>query len=941
MLSTPSEIALPSNALNLLENLFVRAVQSLSCKDIRSVYRALSGPERSHLDDLAPHILARFQGSLSDLLAKLDVNDPFANLLCLAVLAKFASLPCNASAKSSMAMEDSVLNEPVEDRFSPARKYFTGKRAQTTLNLAVLKVINACSPKSELKLNEAMETLNLSREIIDAVRSDDKQFWMSKNQLKAKKLYEKIVRPGIHKSLQCAALDFVVAMSEMRELPTEIRMTLESAFVSPISGNLSQRTLTICINSLDPSIVCDSLLGLIRLTCKPSNLNGDALLSLDSGFRTVSAMTTLVPQLENIRTVVLQKLKEQENLALLANFGNPVSGLPRHGSTEICPFFYAETRSRLHRRLLILILGIGLNYSPSEFGLGATLVPLLESQLKGFDAHFLREKCDNSKIRSEPSQLSLFEASSTPQTQTVSHKWKDKLFTELSRDVRHQHESVTRMVGEICRDLELRCSEAEQPFRDEQRRSQGLQKKLEDSQSRISELEAHAQSQTSELDDTRNERNHLLEQVDLTEKRLRDLSSQLEQVHRELSQCKDDHESSAQAAIEKSRQQDLDYMSILTGKDLLFEEQATKLATSEDRIKELDDELGEQKSYAFQATSSNELVISGLNNDVLLAKEIAAERQLEIDRLVASESQLIMSKEELTKNAEEDLHKHESLFTDLRAQITTERDKRADLEQRHADDIDEKDAELQRLEDLHQASVEKLQMEMRDAHHRAERAREDHLVQISDLKKEIKGLRKEREDRGGEIAEARALKNGFMAFMGNIKDQAHSGHKHSRRSAHPITTGNPDLQSKSPVPTASSTSSTSSKSGPTPKRTKRHRVSSQKHATKPTKLDASTRSARRSPIKPPRTPLANLGVGLSPNQLTPTQRIEWAKPQYVASPENQPLKENDKVQGWHSDDESFGGEDIFTSTDQRQLSAIRNRTPKLLSNSHDETTADF
>ena len=941
MLSTPLKSALPSNTLTLLEQLCTRAVQSLSCNDIRSVYRALSGLETCHLDDLAPHILARFQGSLNDLLAKLDINDPFANLLCLAILAKFASSPCKASAKGSITMEESLQSDLGEDRFSPARKYFTGKRAQTTLSLAVLKVINACSPKSELKLSEAMETLTLSLGILDAINSEDKVSWMSKNQLKTKKLYEKIDRPAINKNLQCAALDFVVALSEARELPTDMRVILEGIFCSSSSGNLSPRTLTMCIKLLDPSIVSNKLITLLRLACEPITPDGDALSSLDSNLRTVSAIATLISELEIIRTAVHQKLKEPENISLLARLGSQRYDLKRHGCSEVCPFFYAETKSCLHQRFLVLILGIGLNCSPSDYGLKDALACLLESQLGRLAARSPHEKCENSKVRTEPAALSLFEASSTPRTQSVSHDWKDKLFTELSRDVRHQHGSVTRMVGEICRDLELRCGEAEQPFRDEQRRAQNLQTQLEDSRSRVSELEAHAQSQTSELNDIKNERNHLSDQVEAMERRLQDLSSQLEQIHQELDWCRADHERSAQAVTEKSRQQDLEYMSILTGKDLLIEEQAAKLATSEDRIEGLENKLSQQETSAIQTINSNELIIQDLSNDVLLAKELAAARQLEVDRLAASNSQLITSKEELARHAEEDSEQHAILVADLRAQITSQRDRNADLEQRHAQHMDGKDAELQRLADVHQSAVEKLQIGLEEAHHRAEREREERFSQISDLKKEIKGLRRQREKQAEEVAEARALKNGFMAFMGNIKDQPGSGHTYSPQASHPSITGTPEEPAAGPVPTASSTSSTSSKSGPTPKRMKRHRASFQKYTTKPKKSDGSAGSVRRTPIKAHRTPLADLGVGLSLTQLTPTQRVEWTKPHLAASANKQALKENDEIQVWHSDDESFGGEDIFTSTNQRQLSALRNRTSKPVSDGYDETTAEF
>lgn len=209
MLSSPLNVAIPANMPVFLERLLERAVQSPTCGNIRYVHRVLSGLGSNYLDDLPPNTLTRFQNILSELLAKSNINDPFASLLCLAVLAKFAARPCDALAKGLSAskglptMEGTILTEPF-NIFSPARKFFFGVKTQKTLNLVVLKVIKAFSRNSSLKLSEALQTSSLSQEIIDAVCTDDKQCWMIKNQAKMRNLYEKILRPEIDVSLQCA-----------------------------------------------------------------------------------------------------------------------------------------------------------------------------------------------------------------------------------------------------------------------------------------------------------------------------------------------------------------------------------------------------------------------------------------------------------------------------------------------------------------------------------------------------------------------------------------------------------------------------------------------------------------------------------------------------------------------------------------------------------------
>lgn len=175
---------------------------------MRPIYQVLSGLGTSYLDDLPSGVLARFQNQLDEVLKRLDPNDPFGTLLCLAVLAKFASRSNGRTggkipASTLPSASDAVLIEPADD-FHLARKYFVGKRASTTFNLAVFRVISACSVNSDLSLDGALETLRLSEDIINALRGDDKKAWIASNTGRAKKLYEKILRPDIDSSLQCA-----------------------------------------------------------------------------------------------------------------------------------------------------------------------------------------------------------------------------------------------------------------------------------------------------------------------------------------------------------------------------------------------------------------------------------------------------------------------------------------------------------------------------------------------------------------------------------------------------------------------------------------------------------------------------------------------------------------------------------------------------------------
>ena len=170
----------------------------------------LSGVGFNFLDILPLEIVFRFQSQLIKILKGLEVEDHSANIICLAVLANLASLEIADSTeldRSYMPDATSSRNQDVPqsgDRYQPARQFFTAKRASKTLDLVVLKVILACSKNCLLGLDEIVESLKLSTEIIDAVPLSERSCWIERNAAKVKKLSEKILRHNLDSEVACA-----------------------------------------------------------------------------------------------------------------------------------------------------------------------------------------------------------------------------------------------------------------------------------------------------------------------------------------------------------------------------------------------------------------------------------------------------------------------------------------------------------------------------------------------------------------------------------------------------------------------------------------------------------------------------------------------------------------------------------------------------------------
>lgn len=199
-LETPIPLKVPVFLMKCLE----KAVQSLSPETIRPVYLLLSGLDSSYLDILPFDSLSSLQSQMIEVLKNLDSDNHLASLLCLAVLAKFSSRPggmANSHPNDRSSPNDEIGPESAH-RFLPARKFFSSRRAPKTLDLVVIKAITACSQSCQLSSPEIVESLKLSREIVDAFDKKEKSSWLAGNVRKTKKLYEKILRLEIEE-VQC------------------------------------------------------------------------------------------------------------------------------------------------------------------------------------------------------------------------------------------------------------------------------------------------------------------------------------------------------------------------------------------------------------------------------------------------------------------------------------------------------------------------------------------------------------------------------------------------------------------------------------------------------------------------------------------------------------------------------------------------------------------
>lgn len=342
-----------------------------------------------------------------------------------------------------------------------------------------------------------------------------------------------------------------------------------------------------------------------------------------------------------LRQAILYSLSTNGLSGLLHRFLDldcAIATIDLHHQLEVCPHAYHQIKLYLQQRICNLFLKTALYSSLDEVSIDALIATaLLDKQMI---ISSLSSRCDFYKPRylgSVITRAPLQEAEVAPPERIGSHEWRNTLYESMSKAAESHHQSIVRMVGEICHDLELRCDDFERPLREERSRANNLDEKLEASERKVLELEFQAKGRISLLDGLEDEKARLVEQAQVAEQRLQNLSSSHESLQRELVRQQKKAADAAETALEKTNRQELAHLAIIVGKDEMYEERSLTAARLEDRTRRLEDELKQsrvQEDVHRNSIKSLETTLHEKNLALETVTGLAVSRQTEIDSLV-------------------------------------------------------------------------------------------------------------------------------------------------------------------------------------------------------------------------------------------------------------------------------------------------------------------
>ena len=504
---------------------------------------------------------------------------------------------------------------------------------------------------------------------------------------------------------------------------------------------------------------------LLVIACEERRPCRESLAKIDNCSRLISAFTESIPKSTRLMRAILHTISGNVILDMVRHYALQVQEAARlgfgHDSTiDVCPLSHREARGRLHQGLSVMILKSAL-YAPQYGGhFDASAITLLLKQ-QSLDCPAQQSAADCIQRRPidiiAPS-VSLFEAVSTPHIDSVGLNWRDNLRREMSRDLDCRYEGVIRMVGEMCRDLELRCAEIESPLRQEQSKSRDLQIRLENSERDNAELESQTRNHQSSFSVLEKERAHLVLQVEAAERRLKELGTSVDNIHEELHRTRMKAEHSAQAAIERARQQDLIYLATMTGKDEVLEEQSLRLASTENHAKALEYQLnrmGGLEASKAEELKDKETHIETLNSAVSAAERHIEDLQDELTRTkehnachavkISNSEALIEELNSAIVAVNEASDQNQSVISNLKDQLHKAEFETSELRSQHEAYVCAKDVEIKRLSESHRSSNNRWQNELEVARGNAAAANEQFGATITGLHGKVRKLRKERE----------------------------------------------------------------------------------------------------------------------------------------------------------------------------------------------------
>ena len=829
---------MPANVPGFVLQLLESAVALPSCKTLRPLYKVVRGAGSGMLEILPPRMLLQLQSQLIKLLRNLD--DHMASLLCLVICSTLcsnsSSVRCLASDSEHAlsSQDDQTRSEPSTpqetlDVYHPVRQFFNAKKGFKTIEFVVLRAILSCSSRSDMHFAQAVESLELAKDILKSIDTLQKSQWIEKNSVKVRKLHEKIRCVDNDSGIRLAAIEVVAALTGIVSVPNDL-IVIAEGLLQRASGY--QKIDNIVINfagRFSVTFIVSQLTKAFRIVVEDTQVTPDALVELEVLISFMRELANAVKTSALTRQVLLSALSSEELRYLLDRFvcvttASPING-PKHERNGVCSVQKEASRSRLRREICYALLKAAFYASSDKVKIEPLLATALLDKITSPSTSGIHCGIVALSRKAELPSLFLCEDQDQNSVSRDSHNWKSLLKDDLDRAASGSYDIIIQRVNAVCKDLEDRCSDLESPLSEERKRVNTLQRDLEHCTISCSTMEKESQERILIMDGLKDDNSQLVDEVKVVKHRIQDVSAQLGEARQTLSKISQEATHAANFSREILQQQELAHMAAIAAKDELIEQQAAQVTSFDDdkrrmsgevsnvrdKLKAAEDMLSQTSSILKQRDAKIEELetcISVQEERLACQIQIADQNSAQILNLTREDAK---SRLEMTR-----------LQVDAEMQLQTLRLAVLDEQRKHDVDCGTKDAELSHQKHHYERLLTVLEAEAAKTKENTARLSHEHTDRVTKLTRTITELGKERDIRSKEFAEVQDLSRKLMALMGSKSPKApkidRSFHKNASRKF--ATQESLDSEYAGAIPQRSFESSISSKGGSTPKRTK-------------------------------------------------------------------------------------------------------------------------
>jgi chromosome segregation ATPase len=212
------------------------------------------------------------------------------------------------------------------------------------------------------------------------------------------------------------------------------------------------------------------------------------------------------------------------------------------------------------------------------------------------------------------------------------------------------------MVGEICHDLEERCTTAEEPFREEEAKNNQLRQEVSDMNERNKELQGHIVERDLLLESLEADKTESDSALNLARSEIEMLFTRVDKLEQELVTTKNAARDEVNRIKAESDSRELEIRASLASKQSNVEELDASLLKSKNFIKSLQSEVASARADIAELQGNYEALDSSLED---FQKKLRTEGRL---------------KEEANRNAEKAEADKNRLINELNNLQTTQKD---------------------------------------------------------------------------------------------------------------------------------------------------------------------------------------------------------------------------------------------------------------------------